>query len=216
MGHQFVFTMQSVRKVYPPDKAVIKGMTLAFLPGAKIGVIGHNGSGKSTLLKIIAGVETEYQGETWKPDGLRIGYLPQEEMVLEELPLIDSVMQCQSEIKRIEKQILMIQHQLENDDNPEKLVLDKLGHLEHHYAALGGYEIEYQAKQILSGLGFKTSDFKRMISEFSGGWRMRSVLAGLLLKNPDVLLLDEPTNHLDLPSLEWLEQYLYRYKYRVQ
>jgi len=181
-------------------------------PGKHMALIGPNGAGKTTLFRILHGDLTADQGDMVMPKSTDIGYLPQEEVALENVALIDSVMQRQKELVRIEKQISEIQHLLDGDTNPAKELLDKLGRLEHHYAALGGYEVEYQAKQILSGLGFQEADFLRSISEFSGGWRMRAILASLLLQDPDVLLLDEPTNHLDLPSLEWLEQYLVQFQ----
>ena len=189
-------------------RELLKGVDWMIHPGKHMALIGPNGAGKTTLFRIIHGDLTPDQGDLVMPKGTVMGYLPQEEVTVEDVPLLESVMQRQKELARLEKQISDIQHRLDGEKNPSKTILDRLGQLEHHFSALGGYEIEHQAGQILSGLGFQKPDFQKPISQFSGGWRMRSVLASLLLQDPDVLLLDEPTNHLDLPSLEWLEQYL--------
>jgi len=191
---------------------LLNGVHWMIHPGRHMALIGPNGAGKTTLLNILHGDIRPDSGDIVMPRGTSIGYLPQEEVTLKEGTLLESVLQRQRELTRLEKQIREIQHQLEDDSDPSPALLDKLGRLEHHYASLGGYEIEYQAKQILSGLGFQEADFDRPISEFSGGWRMRSILSSLLIQDPDVLLLDEPTNHLDLPSLEWLEQYLLHFQ----
>jgi len=194
------------------ERKLLNGIHWVILPGKRMALIGPNGAGKTTLLNILHGDLIPDSGEMIKPKNTSIGYLPQEETAPKGGSLIESVLQRQKDICRIEKQIHEIQERLDGDPNPKSALLDKLGRLEHRYSALGGYETEHRIKQILSGLGFQKSDFHRSISEFSGGWRMRSILAGLLLQDPDVLLLDEPTNHLDLPSLEWLEQYLLQFR----
>ncbi len=172
-------------------------------------LIGPNGAGKTTILRMIHGDLKPDQGEITKPKFTKIGYLPQEEVVIDKGSLLEVVLESQENIVTLERQIKSLQHDLEKNHDPS--FLEKLGRLEHEYQALGGYDLEHQAKKILSGLGFKDSDFDRPIKEFSGGWRMRSYLASLLLQNPDVLLMDEPTNHLDIPSLEWLEAYLQKF-----
>ncbi|MBN2103320.1 ABC-F family ATP-binding cassette domain-containing protein [bacterium] len=194
------------------ERNLLDGIDWMIHPGKHVALIGPNGTGKTTLLKILGGELRSDSGEITAPKNTTIGYLPQEEASLKEGSLIESVFRQQKEIYQTEKQIHHIQQKLKDNPDPESALLDKLGYLEHHYSALGGYDVEHRMKTILSGLGFRESDFNRSLSEFSGGWRMRSVLAGLLLQNPDILLLDEPTNHLDLPSLEWLEQYLLQFR----
>ncbi|MBN1781123.1 ATP-binding cassette domain-containing protein [bacterium] len=193
------------------ERPLLKSVQWMIHPGRHMALIGPNGAGKTTLFRILHGDIKPDTGEMIMPRGTSVGYLPQEEIVLHRGTLIESVMQRQQELSRIEKQLAEVHALLSGNTDPPKELLDKLGRLEHHYAALGGYELEHQAKQILSGLGFQEHDHERPIAEFSGGWRMRAVLASLLLQDPDVLLLDEPTNHLDLPSLEWLEQYLVQF-----
>ena len=192
------------------ERILLKNLEWMIHPGRHMALIGPNGAGKTTLLRILHGDLKPDEGEIIMRKDMQIGFLPQEEVIIENLPLIDSVMQRQKNIRHIEEQIQLVQMELEAGDTSPEL-LHKLGHLEHQYAALGGYEAEHLVKRILAGLGFREKDFFRAVSEFSGGWRMRAVLASLLLQEPDVLLLDEPTNHLDLPSLEWLEQYLKKF-----
>lgn len=176
-------------------------------PGKRVALIGPNGAGKTTLLRLIFGELEAREGAITKPKEYSIGYLPQEEMVLDKGTVLGAALRGQAEILKIEEEIEEIHHRLENQ-SPDKQLLERLGHLEAHYQLLGGYELESQAKKILIGLGFKQDEFHRPLSDLSGGWRMRAYLARLLLAKPDLLLLDEPTNHLDLESLEWMESYL--------
>jgi ATP-binding cassette, subfamily F, member 3 len=194
------------------ERRLLDGVEWMIHPGRHMALIGPNGAGKTTLLKILHGDLRPDLGDMVMPRGTRIGYLPQEEVTLEKGSLLETVLKSQKELIRLESQIKTIHLQLEEETDPDQSLLSQLGHLEDHFTALGGYEAEHSAKRILTGLRFQESDFDRPISEFSGGWRMRAVLAGLLLQDPDILLLDEPTNHLDLPSLEWLEQYLLTFR----
>jgi ATP-binding cassette, subfamily F, member 3 len=194
------------------ERRLLDGVEWMIHPGRHMALIGPNGAGKTTLLRILHGDLKPDQGDMVMPRGTRIGYLPQEEVVLEKGSLLETVLNSQKELIRLESQIKTIHLQLEEETDCNQSLLHQLGHLEDHFTALGGYEAEHSAKRILTGLRFREPDFDRPISEFSGGWRMRAVLAGLLLQDPDILLLDEPTNHLDLPSLEWLEQYLLAFK----
>lgn len=184
-------------------------------PNRKMALIGSNGAGKTTLLRVLTGQIQPDSGDIRIPKETTIGFLPQEEIIIDKGTLLEAVLQSQEKIIDLEIQIKSLHNKLEGQSNPRQTLLDRLGRLEHEYQAIGGYEMEHQAKRILSGLGFKESDFNRPVKEFSGGWRMRSYLASLLLMNPDVLLLDEPTNHLDLPSLEWLESYLQKFSGNV-
>jgi ATP-binding cassette subfamily F protein 3 len=193
------------------DRQLMSGVNWNIQPGKRAALIGPNGIGKTTLLRIIIG-ELEYSGgSVVKPKEYRIGYLPQEEITVKGTTVLETVMEGQKEIALLEKQMSDLHDTLNTltpDDAKREDILNRLGHLEHRYRALDGYHMDTLAKKILSGLGFRETDFSRPLTEFSGGWRMRVYLALLLVQQPDLLLLDEPTNHLDLPSLEWLEQYL--------
>jgi len=187
---------------------LLKQVNWTIHPGKRFALIGANGAGKTTLLRILSG-ETEIPDQViTKPREYRIGYLPQEETALTQGSVLQSAMQGHQEILELELEMEGIHEQLEAEKNPSTSLLEKLGQLESRYNVLGGYELESLTKKILSGLGFKESDFHSQTSVLSGGWRMRVHLARLLLQKPDLLLLDEPTNHLDLESLEWLENYL--------
>jgi ATP-binding cassette subfamily F protein 3 len=193
------------------DRQLMSGVNWNIQPGKRAALIGPNGIGKTTLLRIIMG-KLEYSGGSIiKPKEYRIGYLPQEEISVKGTTVLETVMEGQKEITLLEKQMTDLHdtlNTLDPDDAKREDILNRLGHLEHRYRALDGYHMSTVAKKILSGLGFRETDFSRPLTEFSGGWRMRVYLALLLVQQPDLLLLDEPTNHLDLPSLEWLEQYL--------
>jgi len=177
--------------------------------GMKIALIGPNGAGKTTLLKIICNELQPSDGEIIKPRDFSIGYLPQEEVSLESGEILLKVMEGQRRLVDIERQIAELHRQLNAEvDRSHDEIIHQLSRLEEAFRLGGGYQLQSQAKSILSGLGFVQSDFARNVSELSGGWRMRVYLARLLLQNPDLLLLDEPTNHLDIPSLEWLERFI--------
>ena len=202
--------MLQIRELYYSigDRQLIDGIELMIQPGKRTALIGANGAGKTTLLRILTG-EIEYSsGSIIKPKDYKIGYLPQEEITVSGTTVLQAVLEGQKEVKDLENQIANLHDALKHEDSNHEELLDRLGHLEHRFNAMNGYHLEVLAKKILSGLGFKDTDFTRPLSEFSGGWRMRVYLALLLVQSPDLLLLDEPTNHLDLPSLEWLEQYL--------
>ncbi|MCU0287797.1 MAG: ABC-F family ATP-binding cassette domain-containing protein [Acidobacteria bacterium] len=197
------------------DRQLLAGINWVIQPGKRAALVGPNGAGKTTLLRIL-NEEIEYHdGSIIKPKDYRIGYLPQEEISLENQSVLQTVLNGQKEIFLLEKQIAQLHETLDTidvDNERHENLLDQLGTLEHYYEAMGGYRLESQAKTILSGLGFFETDLNRPLAEFSGGWRMRVYLALLLLRKPDLLLMDEPTNHLDIPSLEWLEQYLLSFK----
>ena len=208
MSNQFVFTMHEVRKVYPPDKAVIKGMTLAFLPGAKIGVIGHNGSGKSTLLKIMAGAETDYFGETWKPDGLRIGYLSQEPQLDETTDVRGNVEKAVASTRELLTRYEALNLQLGEDITPEEMdtVLAEVADVQDAIEACDGWELDRIVDVAMEALRLPPGDAD--VTVLSGGEKRRVALCRLLLERPDMLLLDEPTNHLDAECVAWLERHL--------
>lgn len=178
--------------------------------GRRIGLVGENGVGKSTLLKVLTGERSDFSGEIIKPRGLRIGYLPQEEMPLPGDSVLGAVMAGNDDIRTLEEQLERLHRDpsaLEGAEGHEEWLV-RLEQLQHRLEASSAYELEARAKKILGGLGVPVGWFPRRLLELSGGWRMRVWLARLLCQDPDLLLLDEPTNHLDTPAMDWLESYL--------
>ncbi|WP_321375727.1 ABC-F family ATP-binding cassette domain-containing protein [uncultured Draconibacterium sp.] len=194
---------------------LFKEISFLINPKDRIGLIGKNGAGKSTLLKILTGKDSPTNGEVTVPKDTTIGYLPQEMKVSDTRTLKEEVKLAFEKLLNIEKQIAALNHEItDSEDYHSDVYLKKLDHvheLNEHYQLLGGDNYEADLEQTLLGLGFERTDFNRMTSEFSGGWRMRVELAKLLLKKPDVFLLDEPTNHLDIESIQWLEDFLKTY-----
>lgn len=176
-------------------------------PGEKIGLIGANGTGKTTLLKIIVGDYTPTSGTISMSKDLKMGYLNQDLLSSQvDNTILHVAMEAFERQNQLHDEIESLLKKLETDYSED--LLHKLSYKQHEFEALDGYNIEYRAHEILAGLGFSDADTRRQLSEFSGGWRMRVILAKILLQTPDILLLDEPTNHLDLPSIKWLEGYL--------
>jgi ATP-binding cassette subfamily F protein 3 len=176
-------------------------------PGERIGLVGQNGTGKSTLLRIITNEYQPTEGSLSKAKDCTIGFLNQDLLSYESNESIYHVaLQAFDKALQLQKEIDEIMDRLEFDHSDE--ILNLLGNKQEEFEALDGYNIQFKTEEILEGLGFKTADLQRPLHEFSGGWRMRVMLAKLLLQNPKLLLLDEPTNHLDLPSIEWIEEYL--------
>lgn len=176
-------------------------------PGEKTGLIGANGTGKTTLLKLIVGDYTPTSGTISMAKDLKIGYLNQDLLSSQaDNTILHVAMEAFERQNQLHTEIESLLKKLETDYSDD--LLHKLSDKQHEFEALDGYNIEYRAHEILAGLGFSEADTHRQLSEFSGGWRMRVILAKILLQNPDILLLDEPTNHLDLPSIKWLESYL--------
>jgi ATP-binding cassette ChvD family protein len=208
MAHEFIFSMHRVRKVYPPNKAVIKGMSLSFFPGAKIGVIGGNGAGKSTLLKIMAGVETEIEGETWHPEGIRIGYLPQEPRLDESLDVRGNVelgvATTRELLTRYEKLNEKLCEPLDADEMDA--VLAEVAEVQDAIEACNAWELDRVVEIAMDALRLPPGD--QDVKLLSGGEKRRVALCRLLLEKPDMLLLDEPTNHLDAETVAWLERHL--------
>ena len=176
-------------------------------PGEKIGLIGANGTGKSTLLKIIVGEYAPSVGTISMAKDLKIGYLNQDLLSYDShYSILHVAMEAFERQNQLHDEIEILLKKIETDYSEE--VLNKLSDKQQEFEALDGYSIEYRANEILAGLGFSTEDQHRPLNTFSGGWRMRVMLAKILLQTPDILLLDEPTNHMDLPSIKWLETYL--------
>lgn len=176
-------------------------------PGEKIGLIGANGTGKTTLLRILVGEYSPTSGTVSKTKNLKIGYLNQDLLSYQsDHSILHVAMEAFERQNELHDQIEEIIKQLEHDYSDQ--IITRLSTLQEEFEALDGYNIQYKAEQILAGLGFSAEQTQRPLSTFSGGWRMRVMLAKILLQQPDLLLLDEPTNHLDLPSIKWLEEYL--------
>jgi ATP-binding cassette, subfamily F, member 3 len=192
-------------------RALFRNASLHIKPKDKIGLIGLNGRGKSTLLKLIHGDLLPDEGSISKANDCSLGYLNQDLLSYQSAESILSVaMMAFQEAVSIQKQIDQLLKKLETDYSDK--MIDKLTSLQEKYEALDGYTLQSKAEEVLEGIGFKTSDLQRPLQEFSGGWRMRVMLAKLLLEKPQLLMLDEPTNHLDLPSIEWIENYLRTYE----
>ena len=209
MSKQFIYTMMGLRKVHPPNKEVIKNLSLSYFFGAKIGVLGHNGAGKSTLLKIMAGVDTEYLGEAKAADGVKIGYLPQEPVLDDDNTVRQEVEQGVAEIRQMLTRFEEIGELMGTDpDNMDEL-LEEYGELQNEIEAADAWELDRTVDRAMDAL--RTPPGDASCANLSGGERRRVALCELLLSKPDMLLLDEPTNHLDAESVAWLERYLEEY-----
>jgi ATP-binding cassette subfamily F protein 3 len=181
-------------------------------PGERIGLIGYNGTGKSTLLKILVGQLNPSKGTVEKGRDTTIGYLHQDLLSFDTNESITEVaLGAFERVRELEKEVEQLGKELEANSEDNDLLIKYTDAL-HEIDLLDGYNINHKAEEVLHGLGFAIKDLARPYKEFSGGWRMRVLLAKMILQQPDVLLLDEPTNHLDLPSIEWLEKYLLHYK----
>src|SRR4026207_2435802 len=191
-------------------RIIVEDATWHIQPGERIGLIGYNGTGKSTLLKLLVGEYMPSKGTVERSRSTSIGYLHQD---LLSFDTQDSILQVAlgafERVLQLEKEIEELGIELERTGD-EKTLHDYSDRL-HEMETLGGYNIHHKTEEVLQGLGFSNDDLQRPYKEFSGGWRMRVLLAKMILQHPDVLLLDEPTNHLDLPSIEWLEKYLQHY-----
>ncbi len=196
------------------DRTLFSGLTFNVAAGDRIALIGPNGSGKTTLLDILAGEAASESGTISRRRNSTMGYLKQEPESFADTPLLQEVLDAGSEAKALTDEIAATQEALSSEVDPvhQGDLLERLSRLDMALEAAGGTDREHEAKAILSGLGFKQSDFLRPMGEFSGGWAMRAGLARLLFRAPDVLLLDEPTNHLDLEANLWFEKYLASFK----
>ena len=193
-------------------RAIITDATWHIQPGERIGLIGYNGTGKSTILKLLVGQYTPSKGTVEKGKDTTIGYLHQDLLSFDTNESITEVaLGAFERVKELEKEVEQLGKELEANPEDNDLLIKYTDAL-HEIDVLDGYNINHKAEEVLHGLGFTTKDLARPYKEFSGGWRMRVLLAKMILQAPDVLLLDEPTNHLDLPSIEWLEKYLLHYK----
>ena len=211
MSQQYVYSMLRVSKVVPPQKTIIKDISLSFFPGAKIGLLGLNGAGKSTVLRIMAGVDKEFEGEAVPMGGIKIGYLPQEPELDPEKTVREEVESGLGEVAAAQKRLEEVYAEYANPDADFDALAEEQGRLEAIIAAgsstSGGAEHELE----IAADALRLPEWDAKIGNLSGGEKRRVALCKLLLSKPDMLLLDEPTNHLDAESVEWLEQFLVRF-----
>jgi len=208
---QYVYTMNGVTKVVPPQREILKDISLSFFPGAKIGVLGLNGSGKSTLLRVMAGIDKDIHGEARPQPGIRIGYLPQEPELDDSKDVRGNVEQGLGDtIELVQRYNAVCEKFAEPmDDDQMNALLEEQGKLQEAIEAAGGWEVERKLEVAADALRLPPWDAD--VSKLSGGERRRVALCRLLLSNPDMLLLDEPTNHLDAESVAWLERFLHEF-----
>jgi ATP-binding cassette ChvD family protein len=209
-AYQYIYVMKGLSKTYPGGKKVLEDIWLSFLPGAKIGVLGHNGSGKSTLLKIMAGVEKDFSGEAWAADGVSVGYLPQEPQLDPEKDVLGNVMEGVGETAALLQEFEEVSNAMADPDADFDALLAKQAELQEKIDHADAWDVQRKVEIAMDALRCPPGDAD--VTKLSGGERRRVALCRLLLSNPDMLLLDEPTNHLDAESVAWLEQFLQEYK----
>ncbi|MGY9017933.1 MAG: energy-dependent translational throttle protein EttA [Alphaproteobacteria bacterium] len=207
-SNNYIYVMQDLSKSYPGGREIVKNVTLAFLPGAKIGVLGVNGAGKSTVLKIMAGLDTEYTGEAWAAEGTSVGYLSQEPDLNPDKDVFGNVLEGMQEthalLQRFEEVSNKFAEPLEDDEM--NALIEEQAELQEQIDAVEGWELERTIEIAMDALRCPPGDAD--VTKLSGGERRRVALCRLLLQKPDMLLLDEPTNHLDAESVSWLERFL--------
>lgn len=202
-SYQYVYVMDRLSKTYAGGKQVLKDVRLSFFPGVKIGVVGVNGSGKSTLLKIMAGLDTEYQGEAWAADGAKVGYLPQEPHLNPDKDVRGNVMEG------VAAQLALVERYNELAMNYSDETADEMASLQDQIDAQNLWDLDSQVEQAMDALRCPPGDAD--VGPLSGGEKRRVALCRLLLEKPDLLLLDEPTNHLDAETIAWLQHHLMEY-----
>ncbi|UCH52525.1 MAG: energy-dependent translational throttle protein EttA [Pseudomonadota bacterium] len=211
MSGQFIYTMHRVGKIVPPKREILRDISLSFFPGAKIGVLGLNGSGKSTLLRIMAGVDTNYEGEARPQPGIKVGFLPQEPELDPKKDVRGNVEEAVAETKKLLDDFNAISEKFAEPMDEEQMnkLLEKQAALQEKIDAAGAWELERKLEIAADALRLPPWDAD--VTKLSGGERRRVALCRLLLSQPDMLLLDEPTNHLDAESVAWLERFLHEY-----
>ena len=208
MAGEYIFTMRDLRKVVPPSREILKGIHLAFFPGAKIGVLGANGAGKSSLLRIMAGVDQDFLGDARPLPGTKIGYLSQEPQLDPSKDVRGNVEEAVAEQRALLRQFEELSARFAEPMSDEEMtrLLEKQGNLQERIDALGLWELDHKVDIAMDALRLPPGDAD--VKTLSGGERRRVALCRVLLEQPDMLLLDEPTNHLDAESVWWLERYL--------
>jgi energy-dependent translational throttle protein EttA len=210
-SYQYIFTMKGLTKVHPPDKTVLKDIWLAFLPGAKIGVLGANGAGKSTLLRIMAGLDRDFGGEAFSADGVSVGFLPQEPVLDPAKTVLGNIEEGVADTRALLAGYERLTERLGENLSPDEMdkVLEQQGRLQDRIDAASAWDLDSRVELAMDALRVPPGDAD--VRTLSGGERRRVALCRLLLRSPDLLLLDEPTNHLDAESVAWLERFLHDY-----
>jgi len=211
MAHQYIYTMVNLRKVVPPQREILKGIYLSFLPGAKIGVLGLNGAGKSTLLKIMAGVEKDFAGEAFPAEGTRVGFLPQDPRLDTSKDVLGNVELAVAPTRALLKRFEELNEKLaqELSEAESEKVMAEYQRVQDAIEAANAWELDHQLEIAMDALRLPPPDAD--VTKISGGEKRRVALCKILLERPDLLLLDEPTNHLDAESVAWLERHLAEY-----
>lgn len=204
-----MFQLESIAKRYGGE-ALFSTLSWQIPKGETIGLVGPNGAGKTTLFRLLAGEEEPDDGRVVRPRDTRVGHLPQEIPAGTDGTVLDVVLDGRPDLLELERRVKSLQDQMSRDGADEEVAAE-FANLEDRFRREGGYELRNTAREIAAGVGFEDEELDRPVETFSGGWRMRALLARLLFSRPDLLLLDEPTNHLDVDSIEWLEQYLADY-----
>ena len=211
-SYQYIYVMKDLTKAYQAGREVLNNITLAFLPGAKIGVLGYNGAGKSTLLKIMAGLETEFNGEAWAAEGATVGYLPQEPQLDPEKTVAENVLQGLAEQKGYVDRFEEVSMKLGEVEDPDEMtaLIEEQAELQEKIDAADAWDLDRTIEIAMDAL--RCPPGEASVESLSGGERRRIALCQLLLSKPDLLLLDEPTNHLDAETVAWLERHLREYE----
>jgi ATP-binding cassette ChvD family protein len=208
MADQYIFTMQNLRKVVPPQREILRGIYLSFFPGAKIGILGLNGAGKSTVLRIMAGIDKEFTGEAYPAEGIRIGYLPQDPQLDPKKTVLENVEEGVAPLKALLARFDELGEKMGESlpDAEMDKVMTEYGKVQDAIEHANGWELDRTLETAMDALRCPPPDAD--VTKISGGEKRRVALCRLLLSRPDMLLLDEPTNHLDAESVAWLEEFL--------
>ncbi|HJR22507.1 MAG TPA: energy-dependent translational throttle protein EttA [Dongiaceae bacterium] len=209
-AYQYIYVMKGLTKIYPGGRKVLENIWLSFLPGAKIGVLGHNGSGKSTLLRIMAGLDKDISGEAWAAEGVSVGFLQQEPQLDPKKDVLGNIMEGVGETAALLKEFEEVSNAMADPNADFDTLLARQAELQEKIDHADAWDIQRKVEIAMDALRCPPGDAD--VTKLSGGERRRVALCRLLLSNPDMLLLDEPTNHLDAESVAWLERFLHDYK----